>query len=436
MLPSVFWKLRFGFVLTLLGLAACGNNSSGANAGGSGSGAQASGGGAGEGGSSGAGAEGGVGGEAGTAQGGTGGAGTTVRVASFNVSMYRDSAGALKAELAGDSAQVTRIAEVIQRVRPDIILLNEVDYDAEGEAARLLQENFLGVSQNGQQAIEYPHRYAAPSNTGVHSGFDLDNNGTVTSTAGSRDYGGDAFGYGEFEGQYAMLVLSRYPILRDQIRTFQQLLWKDMSSNEIPPGYYSSDELNVLRLSSKNHIDVPIDVNGTTVHVFGSHPTPPSFDGDEDRNGRRNRDEIRFWNDYLAGESYISDDSGAAGGPPSDAIFFIAGDLNADVNDGDSRPGGIDALLANSRIQDPEPKSNGAAALGSVGVNESHQGDPALDTADFNDNSLGNLRIDYVLPSSNVEVTGSGVFWPTEGEAGHSLADASDHHLVWVDLRL
>ena len=29
-------------------------------------------------------------------------------------------------------------------------------------------------------------------------------------------------------------------------------------------------------------------------------PTPPAFDGEEDRNGRRNHDEIRFWVDYVS----------------------------------------------------------------------------------------------------------------------------------------
>ena len=54
----------------------------------------------------------------------------------------------------------------------------------------------------------------------------------------------------------------------------------------------------------------------TTLHVLASHPTPPTFDGPEDRNGRRNHDEIRFWADYISpGQSgYIVDDEGRSGG--------------------------------------------------------------------------------------------------------------------------
>ena len=47
-----------------------------------------------------------------------------------------------------------------------------------------------------------------------------------------------------------------------------------------------------------------------------AHPTPPVFDGPEDRNGRRNFDEIPLLGDYVTGRSgYIYDDDGGRGGP-------------------------------------------------------------------------------------------------------------------------
>ena len=72
-----------------------------------------------------------------------------------------------------------------------------------------------------------------------------------------------------------------------------------MPGNVIPIPFYSPDEVPALRLSSKSHWDIPLDVNGTIIHVLASHLTPPVFDGPEDRNGRRNDDEIRFWADYV-----------------------------------------------------------------------------------------------------------------------------------------
>ncbi len=65
------------------------------------------------------------------------------------------------------------------------------------------------------------------------------------------------------------------------------------------PWYTPGPELDSFRLSSKSHWDVPIEIGKKTVHFLVSHPTPPVFDGPEDRNGTRNHDEIRFWADYV-----------------------------------------------------------------------------------------------------------------------------------------
>ncbi|MEI7702834.1 MAG: endonuclease/exonuclease/phosphatase family protein, partial [Planctomycetia bacterium] len=67
-------------------------------------------------------------------------------------------------------------------------------------------------------------------------------------------------------------------------------------------------------------------------------------------------------------------------------------------------------------------------------ANLKHQGNPRQDTADFSDRSVGNLRADYVLPSTGFTIEGSGIFWPAAGEPGAELIDCSDHRLVWMDL--
>ena len=63
-----------------------------------------------------------------------------------------------------------QIAEVLQRVRPDVVLLNEFNYDANGTSADLFQANYLSVGQRNTSLpaaspIEYPYRYVAESNT-------------------------------------------------------------------------------------------------------------------------------------------------------------------------------------------------------------------------------------------------------------------------------
>ena len=85
-----------------------------------------------------------------------------VRFATFNASLNRNFAGQLIADLSTPANQQARnAAETIQRVRPDVVLINEFDYDAAGVALRLFQDNYLSISQNGSVPIRYPYRFTA-----------------------------------------------------------------------------------------------------------------------------------------------------------------------------------------------------------------------------------------------------------------------------------
>lgn len=373
----------------------------------------------------------------------------TVRFATFNASLNRAEQGALAEDLSdtGDG-QAAAAAEVIQRTRPDVLLVNEFDYDDQGRAAELFQRNYLSRPQNGADPIRYRYRYSAPSNTGLASGFDLNNDGRTVTEPGEPGYGDDAFGFGAFPGQYGMVVYSRYPVDRDAVRTFQTFRWVDMPGALLPTDpetgedFYSEAEQKALRLSSKSHWDVPIRLGaGRPVHLLAAHPTPPGFDGPEQRNVARNHDENRFFADYVSpGDSgYIYDDEGRRGGLRPGSRFVIAGDLNADPDDGDGHPRATLQLMEAHRVNGGvRPTSEGApqAAAEQGGANDEHTGDPALDTADFGEPAPGNLRVDYVLPSRGLPVAHTRVFWPAEGRPGaEAAARASDHRLVWLDAR-
>lgn len=231
-----------------------------------------------------------------------------------------------------------------------------------------------------------------------------------------------------------MVVYSQFPIKDALLRNFQKFLWKDMPNSLLPngeggrPAYYNEEESAIFRLSSKSHWDLLIEVNGEFLHLLVSHPTPPVFDGAEDRNGRRNHDEIRLWKDYLMPDvgTYIYDDSGLAGGLAENVRFVIMGDLNADPSDGDSSNGAIAQLLDHPRVQaTPTPTGPG----GTEATDRQHRGNPAEDTADF---SRENLRADYVLPSiAGLTVRDAKVFWPERSDSlSASVRGASDHRLV------
>lgn len=358
--------------------------------------------------------------------------GGAIRVATFNAALNRRNPGELAQDLrlgpaAKTAGQIDAVAEIIQRVRPDVLLINEIDGDRRGVAADLFRARLA----EGPRGVDYPHVFTAPVNTGVSSGFDLDGDGRVH---GPRD----AFGFGYFAGQYGMAILSRFPFDAAEIRTFRKLRWAEMPGNLLPRDHYG-EASDHLRLSSKSHWDAPVILpDGRRLHILASHPTPPVFDGPEDANGRRNHDEIRFWTDYVTGEDWMTDDSGRRGALSADARWIVLGDLNADPVDGDGLRAGILGLL--QVAQDPEPRSDGGAeALG--GSNRYHRGDKALDTADWKDEGgPGNLRVDFALPGPGLDIAASGVFWPATGDplrrlVGEAGEVSSDHRLVWVDLR-
>ena len=327
----------------------------------------------------------------------------SIRIATYNTHLARGEAGKLVTELRDGSAQVDAVVRVIAEVNPDVLLINELDFDEDREALGLFQER-LAVA-----GVEYGYSFVAPVNTGRPTGLDL--------TGDGKDYGPEnAQGWGVFEGQFGMALLSRLPTKSDDVRTFAGLRWSEMPDNLYPIEYYPEPALEVLRLSSKSHWDVPVQAGDKTLHLLASHPTPPVFDGDEDRNGRRNHDEIRFWADYIDGKDWMLSDQGTEGGLVEDDLFVVLGDLNSDPAKGDGRREAITALLQHERVQDTAPEGLAGPA-----------------TADFDE--VGQLRVDYVLPSKGLDIRASGVFWPAKDQPMYGAAiSASDHRLVWVDI--
>lgn len=352
---------------------------------------------------------------------------TSLRIATYNIREL--STGALEdvgPDGAGRAENLTAAAEIVARIQPDVLIVQEIDHDYREPDDLALNARRLNDAYLALAGDRFPHVWAAPCNTGMVSGHDLNNDGKIATASdeGGREFGEDCLGFGRYPGQYSMALFSRFPIATTEARTFQRFLWKDLPGHHLPLDFYSPDEIEELRLSSKSHWDVPVAVDGQRLHLWISHPTPPVFDGEEDRNGRRNHDEIAFWKYYLDGDPALYDDGGTQGGFGSEAAFVIVGDLNADPGSDNAFYDGrqsIDLLLSDPRIADPEPRSDRA--------------DNNTATATFG----GGVRVDYLLPSAAVQVTDGGVFWPAEttDPEGARLADAaSDHRLVWMDVEL
>lgn len=307
-------------------------------------------------------------------------------MATFNTEMQRRGPGLLLRDiLKGNDPQITAVMDVIAQANPDVITLQGFDYDLEGRALNAFAKALAA------QTAPYPYRYAAPPNAGRMTDLDLDADGKVTTAR-------DAQGYGRFFGQGAMAMLSRFPINADKVQDYTTLLWRDLPGNLYPmtkDGPFAGPQVHAIqRLSSHGHWVVPIDhPTFGEINILTFHATPPVFDGPEDRNGRRNHDEVAFWSHYLNGGL----------GPAPNESFILMGDANLDPKRGDGRSTAIIDLLAHPNLQDPL------------------QG---KDTVLWE--QTGPMRVDYILPSTDWQVTNAQVMPP--------IPDASRHHLLWVDV--
>ncbi|WP_322804310.1 endonuclease/exonuclease/phosphatase family protein [Vibrio alfacsensis] len=380
-------------------------------------------------------------------------------------------------KLAERVIQIRNIAAIIQKNRPDVLLLTEFNNDGEGqnyEALKGFQKNYLSVAQSMNsvdggdllEPIQYPFVQNYATNTGLHSNMDLDNTGGID----PKDPD-DAFGFGYYHGHYAFALMSKYEIDTANTRTFQTFKRKDLpnavnpeinvcdGSKPMPSNmacgdtWYSSEEWAEVRLSSKNHVDAPILIpteNGhKIIHALMSHPTPSGFDSVSDNNKYRNSDENVFWHHYIKNNDAIYDDAGQFGGFTGES-FIVMGDLNADAEFGnatDARFDGVFELMNDSLVnqdvahvgQPKTPESTGATQ------EDNSKGHPYPETRTATFGS----RVDYAVPSADLDVVDTGVYWQAEGEEGRLLFNdprvgvrgtdkeiSSDHRFVWATVKV
>jgi Endonuclease/Exonuclease/phosphatase family len=324
----------------------------------------------------------------------------TLRLAFWNVELDRPGPGLLLRDLTGaEDPQIAAVVSVLSDLDADVLVLTGVDHDG-----RLMALNALG-DLLGAAGHPYPHRFAIAPNAGLATGLDLDGNGR---TGEARD----AMGYGRFAGEGGMAILSRLPVDTGGARDFSAFLWRDLPGAVLPAGM-TEEVAAIQRLSSNVQAEVPILLpDGATLRLLIWHATPPVFDGPEDRNGLRNRDEAAFWLRLM---------EGALPFPPPEAPFVIIGQSNLDPVRGDGLPDAIRALIAHPGLQDPAPT-----------------GARGTDTADFTARGgPGTLRTDLILPSVDLRVTGAGVIWPAPDDPDlATLQAASRHRPVWVEIEL
>jgi 3-phytase len=337
--------------------------------------------------------------------------------------------------------QATAAAQILARFAPDIISINELQFDMQGVPTPSMPgaPGTTGWGQFDVFGADNAHRLADRiAAAGTPEGYEhrlifVGNSGYYWE---GSTLGFDWFilrGWGEFRGRFNTAILSRYPILLDQVRIISDVPWDALPENhiakmkaetgiDVPPGFPIFEKgLNI----------VPVQVNDEVLHLVLLHTVSPAFDP---INPYRNYDELRALVMFLDGQL-----PGVEPLPP-DAKFMIVGDLNADPDDGDGLPGAIQQVLDHPSVI--AVFGAGAGTKGNNGQYNTYLSGCGLDDGSIvqNPTQKFQLQLDYLLPSTNLgEPLETFLFFPdfqTEREDFDLACRASDHRFAYTDIQL
>lgn len=301
----------------------------------------------------------------------------TIRVGTWNSDFSRKGPGLLIAELLEGSEELDAWGQAIKALELDYFVLVDVDQDYESWSAKLLAE--LAGFENYAQG---------PSNRGVPTGFDLNRDGYFDEQ--------DNQGFGGFVGQHGVVILSQSAPLGDQ--SFNNLLLKDFS--EMPKlrdePFYEPEAWDGLKFSPTGLWDFDFG----EFHLLPSYANTPAFDGPEARNVLRNAAEINWWRRYTSGEEFNNDRGEET---KLTKPFVLIGTLNLDPERGKGEREAIRELLASPHLRPVEFDDR--------------------NTVDWSEQGLGEMRVDYILPSCHFQQTQSGM-----------VDMNSTHKLIWAEL--
>ena len=374
----------------------------------------------------------------------------SLRVATVNAGLSEDEEGALAERLEGGQDEAAQmLARNIQKTRPDVLLITDIDTDT--HVADIFKDQYLAEAQTDGEAgskdlspLDYRYVYAASTNAGVQSGADLNGNGSTGDP-------GDAFGVGHFEGQRSMILYSRYPIKQDEVRTFNNLIWSELPGSSLDTEKYSKLVRSVLPLNSTSLWDVPLDVEGETVHVVATGLTPDQGEGAD---ADRRLDQLRFLNMYLSDSDELrdlTDDAGAYGGLEQEANAVVLGALGPDLESLDENVGQkrqdaaeeLETFLDSGELDVAKPSSAGAQCEDDASPQIRTILDFVCATQYATRIGGGTSRSDYVAAANGSTVSKSGIeaamsrAVAEKSSAGTSSASsAGARRMVWADVTL
>jgi endonuclease/exonuclease/phosphatase family metal-dependent hydrolase len=289
---------------------------------------------------------------------------------------------------------------------PDILSINELQYDLPGVPDPTYSsrgENLKRLLKLASLEEKLTWSSFHPANTGMRAKQLPNGHYTLNSRHPDFLKLADHENFGLFPAQYSTGGASKYRILG--LKEFSGILWRDFRPNldltQYKDAVGTPYDTEKIPLFDKNFTHLLLEIEGREVHLVLLHTVPAfNFGNPQGLNLLRNSDQLAFLRWYLTGASdaqtpnEIHDSkSGFTATPlPKGATILAMGDWNTDIK---------------------SEKSDGSRILRELEESFSFVNKEGHFTYEgrFSKRPFRS-RLDYILISSDLKVTQSGVYYP------------------------
>lgn len=295
-------------------------------------------------------------------------------------------------------AQLASVREIIKSKDFDILSLNEIQYDLPG----VPNSSYTSEGENLEKLralFGLPYFWKTtffPGNTGLNAKTDSNGNYVLDPNSPGARALADQINFGTVPGQYSSGAIHRFK--KKSVVQINKLTWKefnpsiDLNKFKTPQGKAFPED---MELFDKNFTDIVMQFNGKELHVVLLHTVPSfGFGNPNTPNYERNRDQLRFLEWYLTGETDI--DVNLEGIDSIAGESFIAvGDFNVAPNVNAPGSSVLQSILKKTTPWIEQEEMNF--------TNEGHGYAP----------SPFRLMLDYIVVSKNIKVIDAEIVHPS-----------------------
>ena len=295
-----------------------------------------------------------------------------------------------------ENVQMKAAKRVLSQIDYDILSLQEIQYDQPGVPSSKFQTRGENLKKL-KMILGKPdfREIFFPANTGENA-RKLKNGNYATSDHDDAKKYADPINYGLFPAQYSFGALTRLPVKK--VKVISSLRWQDFNQDIDLKKYDLPPE---TPLFDKNFTHATVNFHGHDLHLILLHAAPAyNFEKDNSPNFIRNRDQLRFLEWYLTGETDIQVNLVGIEALKKDSLFTAMGDFNVDIKK--EKPGSSVLKRLKNKFLFPVDSRDAT-----------HKKD---------------LTLDYIITSNQFKVDDAKIL--------KGPSEASDHFPLWTKLKI